>query len=106
MPVDVPEHLVLGEEKGFERGHPLLMDPHLILARDGVRQENQALDQTVDVHLPVGHPTKPGVPSKVLHLVQVEAPGNKAAEGKVPLTQNQAVDPVSDTGPQHIQGLL
>ena len=79
VPVDVPVHLVLGEEERLERAHALLV--HADLApRPPVSHQRERREQPVDVHRAVGDAAHARVAAQVVDLVEVERAGDEALE--------------------------
>jgi len=46
------------------------------------------------------------IPPQVLHLVEVEAPADKAPEGEIAVAQDESVDAPRRAGAQRTEGLL
>ena len=72
MPVDVPVHLILGEQQRLERTQPLLEDADAVQTGVWIRHDDDAVEQAVDIDLAVWHTAHHRIALQVVDLVDVD----------------------------------
>jgi len=80
VPVDVSEHLVLGEEKGLQGGHGFLVDPHLEGIRLRIPEEGESLEEAVTEGLVTPQELVGPTDEELLYRIQRRA-GEEETEG-------------------------
>ena len=80
VPVNVPEHLVLGEQQRLEGGHALLLHADLEASRLRILQQQQRVQQPVHVHVTIRNAAEASVTLQVLDLVEIEAAAHEALQ--------------------------
>ena len=105
VPVDVVEHLLAGVDQGVERADALVADDDAGRALDAGDPER--VDQAGGVDAAVGDVAGAGVAGQVVELVDVERPGEDAAQDAVGCREvaSLGVDDAGDAGGIDAPGL-
>src|SRR5690625_3395938 len=106
VPIDIAEHLVLGEEERLEGRDPLLPDPDFEARTLRITEDDEGVQEPVDIDLPIGHPTETGIPLQVLDLVEIEATTDEPLQGTRGVAPDQRLDPCGGIGCDPGEGRL